>query len=266
MNPDYEDWLTAIRAVAVTNDEVFASVDNLTGEDRVSLEDLEIRIGAKFTEEVAKGGPTNQAALCALQSVQCELCEPAHPKLGAIPAPAGHGATLITHINGDDLSYIDPTLVAPGDRVSLFAAGKAARSGTWKVRRRFIWVTFPDVYGRTVPSTPPAQAVRELGLGHMKDATAVYRLDFPHAAGTQAFIPTVLDAGINCVWQKPPAGTKEWGMTRDLADGSPKWPELVVETKDYMRNMVGVVLKNTDGSTHVNVPAINYRSNRPQAL
>lgn len=245
----YTDWRNAYLQVAEKDERAQARLWNLDHEDRIpnDLKRFQDQIGAAFDGQTAAGVSSEEAATQAL-SQAIEATVPVGSQwLGLLPGGNGGnlGITqLETHAHSMDipryrtLAYFDQA--DPPNEVTLQTPFKMKiESGRSVPARRFVWVTFAHE-GRQVSRDDPTALVRELGLQHfvpLPGSTAsgfVYRFEMLLASNQPAWIPTALDAGLYEAWAPTPEGhAHRWGLTRDLTDGSPKWPELLVETKAY---------------------------------
>ena len=106
---------------------------------------------------------------------------------------------------------------------------------------------------------------RELGLAHFREGEFVYRFAMTIATDQPRFIPTCFDAELFEAWAPPPPGFPEpHGMTRDLTDGRPRWPELLVEAKDcfHVNFPSGELVSPLGSAQKIGAAAVDYMAGR----
>ncbi len=256
-------WIKTLRAIAETDDRVFARLHNLLSEDRVEMEKLIEACEEEFNSLVAGGESEESSASEVLRELMKRLDNPCSHLLGQLAegAPPAHVDRLITHIIRDEVEYGVPSVPRPSRQFSIYAMGKTSANGS--ICRRFIWVTFADASGKGLSDQDPGEVVRELGLAHFDAEGNAYRFELPAPVSGTYFIPTALDAELYEAWQRPDSGhAHPWGLTRHLETGLPCWPELLVETKEYLHDCVGELVTRPDGTTAVGPSKPNFRIGR----
>jgi hypothetical protein len=162
--------------------------------------------------------------------------------LGQLPVSldAGVPPSVETYVHSNDIARYGGDIVVdpanpPGAIPGFPLKSKTRRpTGTREPVARFVWVTF-EAEGASVSRNDPTAVTRELGLAHFPGDGYVYRIALAVAPNQPCYIPTALDAGLGAAWRPPPTdSTDPWGLTRDLVDGRARWPELLVETADYL--------------------------------
>lgn len=136
--------------------------------------------------------------------------------------------------------------------------------GPWRPTKRFHWITFSHG-GKHPPRDDPTRVKRELGLAHFMKDDVVYRFDLPFADDQDVWVPTCLDAGLYEAWAPPPVGaTDPWGRTRDLVDGQPGLPELLVQVEDYFTAMplVGRLVSPPGPAATIGALTVDYMVGR----
>jgi hypothetical protein len=258
----YAEWISSLRDIANTDDQVFAMLDNLLSEDRVDLTAFRSHAAHLYTTRVLAGEAAPEAAKAVLETLQSELADPGAAGLGQLVGGATpEGASLVTHTSASDHKYRTPESPRPGASVVEFAAGKARPPAD--IQCRFIWVTFPDRSGNEVRADDPAVVVQELGLAHMSGDKEIYRFPLPPPPSGRFWIPSALDAGLYEAWMRPALDHVEpWGITRDLTTGERRWPELLVETSEYLYDVAGTLVRRPDGTATVGPIGTDFRRGR----
>jgi len=148
----------------------------------------------------------------------------------AVPAKA------VAHVNSvrvaKKLSKTHIDEMNPPRRVKLPPLHTDTTGGVTARARRFFWITWAPP-GSALPDDP-TQVKCQLGLAHYPEGTFIYRCPIAiDGAHPRLFVPTCLDAELYYAWSPPPPGVAvKWGLTRDLATGKARWPELLVEGDD----------------------------------
>lgn len=248
----YPQWRSAYEAAAA-GDRDRARLWNLEHETRIpQIDAFRAELGRRHLANLADAGAT-------LDNAISELLRPVASRwLGLLPRTGDPPPTpLVTHRPRDAASYYDPG-ASPDS-----AAHSPSREKAFPIEphRRFVWVTHADTAGRQVSRTDPTAVARELGLAHCHEGSFVYRIEMP-ARVAPVFVPTALDAKLDEAWAPPPDPNSPHGMTRDLVDGSPRWPELVVNTADFEGRWVGVLVSPPDDPQGVGSLAPSYMAGR----
>ncbi|MBI3892850.1 MAG: hypothetical protein HY303_15110 [Candidatus Wallbacteria bacterium] len=236
----YSTWKSAYeKHVASAGAKAEARLWNLENETRIDgeCERFKDRLGELFVEESHKGLAETEASAAALERAVQELRPGRHPSLGRLESAdrTAIPASVETYLDTNEIGWRYPTAFFRGRSVELPGPLKCLSSpGNWVRHRRFMWITF-ETGGTRVSRESPTAIKRELGLPHFKQGARIYRFELSLPPNRKRFIPTCLDAELYEAWQRPPKGSaSHWGLTRDLTDGQTRWPELVVETDDYL--------------------------------
>lgn len=241
----YMDWKHDFEPVAQGDPERYAQLWNLEHETRISKEVglFKRRIGHLHQHRQHASASPQQNAVVAFDEAIDET-KPVNSKwLGCLETtnaphlPNTVITTIVKYRYKEE--YVDPyqpmrdpfKLNRP-----LKTESRKGASGNWVPARRFIWVTFSTSDQAPLPQDATT-VKREMGLDSPEYSPGVfiYRFELTIEPTQRCFSPTCLDAGLRPAWKPPPDGfTQPWGLTRDLTDGRARWPELLVETKDYL--------------------------------
>lgn len=242
----YRDWRAAFNRHLGSSDPALSGQRwNLENEKRIPKKTppFKRRIGKNYADLTAAGVPSAEAVTQALEKTVEETWDVGSKWLGELrltgsPRPP---ATVVTYQTGSKLRKRHKSKVFGSKRHPKRSAtlhepmgSKTSAGGTWVPTKRFHWITF-SFGGNTPPTDDPTRVKRELGLDHFdgKDEI-IYRFELTVRDDQDVWVPTCLDASLYEAWAPPPASaTDPWGRTRELVDGQPRWPELLVEVKDY---------------------------------
>jgi hypothetical protein len=244
----YEDWRTPFLANSTPEDLATrareAQVWNLENENRA------VKVRSQFKRHLAAiqgkheraGKTAAEAAEDASHQAIEELGQGDGKWLGALPCTPTDGVPteVVTYLSLEDIiaERLSKTVVDtanPPTTIEIHPANtREDVDGFREPFRRFVWITW-------APNTTPlpedaTQLRRELGLSHYSEGDRVYRCRLTvDQANSRLYTPTCFDAGLDPAWKPPPKGTSTpWGLTRDLSTGESRWPELLVETEDYL--------------------------------
>ena len=265
----YQQWRNDYHTAGGADPALRAQLWNLENEHRVPKVrgSFKRNLGRLHTLQLGTGATPATAAVGALEQGIRET-EPVGSKwLGRLASTAGSSLpqTVVTHLSSGTVAryhsrvVIDPK--APPRRVALDAINSTIRGGARIPHRRFIWITWATT-GLHLPGNA-SSVKREFGLAHYRIGEYVYRceIDFDYTRHG-LFVPTCLDAGLRAPWRPPPRGfAQSWGLTRDLTSGELRWPELLVETADYLRTTpIGHLVGNPP--TPIGHVAVDYMIGR----
>ena len=270
----YMDWKHNFEPVAQGNPERYAQLWNLEHETRISKELglFKRRIGHLHQHRQHASASAQQTAVVAFDEAIDET-KPVNSKwLGCLettnapPIPK----TVVTYQSLGSVRYGYRGAVHNPDRPSKSIRLKGPlktrkdASGNWVPARRFIWVTFLTGEQGPLPQDPTT-VKQEMGLNHFEEGNLIYRFELTIEPTQRCFIPTCLDAELRPAWKPPPDGFQQpWGLTRDLTDGRARWPELLVETKDYLYQgpPKGELVSPPNQAVRVGPVQIDYRVGR----
>lgn len=251
----YAQWRAAYGTAAAGDGghRLLARLWNLENESRIpeAMRQFLAALGQRHLS-----APDNAASTLAAFVAQ-QLRPVDSPWLGTLPRQAAPPRPLVTHRHPDAAAYAHPGT----------NPGSSTRRPSRQVQfpfgrdRRFVWVTFADDRGQQVSGTDPTAVVRQLGLAHYPEGSFVYRIELPDRDGP-AFVPTALDAGLHEAWAPPRDPGADRGSTRDLVDGAPRWPELVVEAADYAGSWTGDLVSPPGAPRAVGAIAPDFMAGR----
>lgn len=171
-----------------------------------------------------------------------------------------------TYISAEELAkYHEDVFFDPdaGQRTArLLKPLKAKESATgFEPATDFLWVTFEE-NGRRPPTDDPTAVRREIGLPHFPENEHIYRAPLTVRSDQSSFIPTVIDARAGPAWQPAPPDADR-GVTRDLTTGADRWPELLVDTSEYLALKPRIELVSPAGTADKARPVtIDYMAGR----
>ena len=242
----YRDWRPAFdRHFGTSEPARSAQVWNLEHDKRIAarVSLFKRRIGKLYADLVADGARGASAVAQALDAAIKETRDAGNRWLGHIPL-AGSSAPpsrVVTYRSGFKFRkrYKHEIYASKGNPKRAFQISEPLdsekdSSGVRRASKRFHWITFSHG-GNNPPGDDPTKIKRELGLAHFQERETIYRFELTIADGQDVWIPTCLDAGLYEAWMPPPRNAPDpWGRSRDLVDGQPRWPELLVHVKDYL--------------------------------
>ncbi|MCP4594555.1 MAG: hypothetical protein GY842_27805 [bacterium] len=158
-------------------------------------------------------------------------------RLLPVPSSAPPPPEVFTFVSAEELAKYHPDVFLDpesGQRtVQLPKPIKARPEGLGFVAATpFLWVTFEE-NGLRPPLDDPTAVRCELGLPHFRADEYVYRVPLTVRPGQDSFVPSAIDANAGPPWKPADPGAMR-GVTRDLTTGEDRWPELLVETRDYL--------------------------------
>lgn len=243
----YKQWRDTFDGeIASSDPSAQARLWNLEHEDRINAKRGQFKtlIAKLYGQQRTGSVSAAQAASGALADAITET-EPVESKwLGLQPVDDSGDlpSFVISYVRYSDIrkrnngAYKGRGRPRPSETLHGPLKARKAIDGSWEVVTRFIWVTFASG-GNEPPMEDPTAVKRELGLKHFKEDDHVYWFRLDIASSQNCYVPTCLDAGLYEAWKPPPKSfSQPWGLTRDLVDGQQRWPELLVETKDYFRD------------------------------
>ena len=271
----YGNWESAFKSrVVPSSPEQAARLWNLNHEWRVNEPRGQFRgrIGTLYRRHRSRGSAAAQAAERAFQEATDETNALKSKWLGLLPGKAGAPvpSSVATYLHSTKIAKDNPALpldpVRPPRRVTLTGPLKARRDPVsgWVPYTRFIWLTFGRG-GRRPSRVDPTAVKRELGLDHFPPGSFVYRFELNLLDNQDCYIPTCLDAGLREAWKPPPMGfARPWGLTRNLTNGAPGWPELLVETDAYLSVTapVGTLVSQRGAATPIRRVRCDYMARR----
>lgn len=267
----YIDWRATFVLVAEGDDKHFARLWNLEHEHRIDaiLARFRERLAGLFAESLNAGEGREKGAVGALTGAVNGTFPIGSAWLGHLTCGSADRVpeVVVTFVPARKIAYELPGVFVNPDRpqreVKLPALLKARRagSGMWDITPRFIWITFGEG-GRAVSAEDPTAVKRELGLDHFRELDFVYRAELRLLRGGALFVPSCLDAGLGPAWMAPIAAGAPWGVTRDLTDGQPRWPELLVQTSEFLVDVTAVLVSPPGTWVRIGPVGIDYRAAR----
>ena len=227
----FDEWRRAFEQATRVDDRYRAQLWNHDHETRIDAtrDEFRGRIATHFDDGLLTGD-AETAALAAWTAARNET-GPADSKwLGTLPCDSREdvGSPICNFRSGVSLERYRTR--APS--YSLVMTTSAEMEFRLNISRRFVWITWAP--GSLDLPDAPTLLKRELGLAHFGEHDCVYRWIVSIKPSQVMFVPTCLDANLSEAWRPPPPGhTSPWGLTRDLTTGESRWPELLLETKDY---------------------------------
>ena len=257
----YLKWKKSLALIVQNQPNEYARLWNLEHETRINKKSVQFKrlIGRKYKSQRSAIDALNEAI---------EETKPINSKwLGSLKFSGRLPNSVVTYMDSLTLSryysrtFFNPKSPRPSRSVTLSRPLMASLSGgKWVPAKRFIWITFD----RNLPQDPTA-VKREMGLDHYPQDYYIYKLDLALKPKQSTFIPTCLDAGLNSAWMPPPVNfPKQWGLTRNLTNGQRHWPELLVETQDYLHQsgLQGQLVSPPDKLVAINPMHIDYKIGR----
>ena len=232
----FDQWRRAFEPTSRGDDRRRAQLWNLDHETRIhaTLDEFRDRIAKHFNDGLLTHD-RDAAASAGLAAARKDT-EPADSTwLGALPRGPWEGVRgpIYNFRSWVSLERYRTRAPSYGSALTTSLPPPVTFEFSLRVSGRFIWITWaPELLD--LPDDPTILK-RELGLPHFGEHDCVYRWDVSIEQSQALFVPTCLDAALHEAWQPPPRGhASPWGLTRDLSSGESRWPELLVEAKDYV--------------------------------
>ena len=238
----FDDWKASFDLESAGNPSNFARLWNLTHETRIPTGLVSFRnLVVDHYKAVLLAGSSRPASDALIRAIS-ECVSLSSHWLGLLPSTSkahlgGPTAELVTNLRARDIARSATRTIVDEDnpplQVRIHPPGATFENGLLELFKRFVWVTWEST-GNRLPDDPTL-VKKELGLDHFPADGYIFRCSINTTVVDKFFTPTCLDAGLCAAWAPPLDPSSHWGMTRDLVDGSERWPELLVETADVAK-------------------------------